>query len=110
MRARLRSGAVGYTAYTCGRPAGPELDTDASMLVERGLSLGDTRRRDYDKTVLGFLGYGEKRLQLEPVKDGDKLYRKSDLVREIMLEGATGGVFRVLAHSKEHAVFHEHRG
>jgi len=88
----LRSGCVGYTAYTCPRPAGPELDTDLSALLEDGLSLGDARRRDYDKTVLGFLGYGEKRLDLPALREGAKWERASDMVREIMLEYATGGV------------------
>ena len=88
----LRSGVVGYTAYTCPRPAGPELDTDLSALLEDGLSLGDARRRDYDKTVLGFLGFGEQRLDLPAVVEGTRVGRAADMVREIMLEYATGGV------------------
>jgi hypothetical protein len=88
----LRTGVVGYTAYLCPRPAGPELATDLAALVVEGLSLGATRRRDYDKTVLGFLGFGDSRLQLEPVADGAKFAPQRDAVRDIMLEGATGGV------------------
>ena len=41
----LRSGVLGYTAYTCPRPAGPELDTDMCAVMIEGLSLGDARRR-----------------------------------------------------------------
>jgi hypothetical protein len=88
----LRAGVIGYTAYTCPRPAGPELDTDLVELIARGASLGGARRRDYDKTVLGFLGYGEARLQLLPVADGQPLGQVADPVREMMLEGATGGI------------------
>lgn len=88
----LHAGAVGYTAYVCPRPAGPELDTDLAALIADGCSLGDARRRDYDKTVLGFLGFGEERLQLEPVADGAKFSRQREPVRDMMLEGATGGV------------------
>ncbi|MFK7739949.1 MAG: hypothetical protein AB8H80_06460 [Planctomycetota bacterium] len=88
----LESGVVGYTAYLCPRPAGPELDTDRSALVFGGLSLGDARRRDYDKTVLGYLGFGEDGLDLAPVSDGAKMPASRDPVRDIMLEGATGGV------------------
>ncbi|MCU0863235.1 MAG: hypothetical protein MUC36_05560 [Planctomycetes bacterium] len=88
----LRTGVVGYTAYLCPRPAGPELATDLAALVVDGMSLGEARRRDYDKTVLGFLGFGEGRLQLEPVEDGAKFAPQREAVRDIMLEGATGGV------------------
>jgi len=88
----LRSGVVGYTAYLCPRPAGPELDTDRTALVFDGASLGEARRRDYDKTVLGFLGFGEWRLALEDVEGATKIARYLDAVRDLMLEGATGGV------------------
>ncbi|MHC4341595.1 MAG: hypothetical protein ACYSX0_15465, partial [Planctomycetota bacterium] len=88
----LRSGVVGYTAYLCPRPAGPELDTDLCALVAAGATLGEARRRDYDKTVLGFLGFGAERLDLKHYEDGVKLGRATDSVRDIMLEGATGGV------------------
>jgi hypothetical protein len=90
--ALLRTGVVGYTAYLCPRPAGPELDTDLAALVADGLSLGEVRRRDYDKTVLGFLGFGAERLALAPVADGERLAPGRDPVRDMMLEGATGGV------------------
>jgi hypothetical protein len=88
----LRSGVVGYTAYLCPRPAGPELSTDLAALLADGLSLGAARRRDYDKTVLGFLGFGEERMVLGPVADGTELRAGRDPVRDMMLEGATGGV------------------
>jgi hypothetical protein len=88
----LAAGACGYTAYLCGRPAGPELYTDLLRLVVDGTTLGEARRRDYDKTVLGFLGYGEQRVKLKPLADGQPLARERDAVRDIMLEGALGGV------------------
>ena len=88
----LRTGVVGYTAYTCPRPAGPELDTDLVSLIAGGASLGEARRRDYDKTVLGFLGFGVPRLDLPLLVDGQKFSRQRDAVRDIMLEAATGGI------------------
>lgn len=88
----LDAGVVGYTAYLCPRPAGPELDCDRAALIADGLSLGDARRRDYDKTVLGFLGFGEPRMQLLPIEDGTRRVLGGDAVRNIMLEGATGGI------------------
>ncbi|MBL8753906.1 MAG: hypothetical protein JNK15_11465 [Planctomycetes bacterium] len=88
----LDTGVLGYTAYLSPRPAGPELETDLAALVATGLSLGDARRRDYDKTVLGVLGFGEERLQPQPIGAGAKLPAAPDDVRDIMLEGATGGV------------------
>lgn len=90
--ALLRTGVVGYVAYVCPRPGGPELDTDLAAMVADGLSLGEARRRDYDKTVLGFLGYGEERLALAPLADGTPLAPAPDPVRDMMLEGATGGI------------------
>jgi hypothetical protein len=88
----LHAGVLGYTAYLCPRPAGPELETDLAALLAGGASLGDARRRDYDKTVLGFLGFGEERLRLREVGDGAALPKGPDAVRDLMLEGATGGV------------------
>ena len=88
----LDAGVLGYTAYLCPRPAGPELDCDRAALIADGLSLGEARRRDYDKTVLGFLGFGEERLDLATVEEGTELVRGGDAVRNLMLEGATGGV------------------
>lgn len=90
--AMLRTGVLGYTAYTCPRPAGPELDCDLQNLVVKGTDLGTARRRDYDKTVLGFMGYGSERLQLARIQDGARLPPVRDAVRDMMLEGATGGI------------------
>ena len=90
--ALLHAGVLGYTAYLCPRPAGPELDTDLIQLIAHGASLGEARRRDYDKTVLGYIGFGVPRLDLAPIGDGAKLEPVSDPVRDMMLEGATGGI------------------
>jgi hypothetical protein len=90
--ALLKTGVSGYTAYLCPRPAGPELDRDLMALIVTGLSLGEARRRDYDKTVLGFLGYGEEGLALGPVADAEPPEAGIDPVRDMMLEGATGGI------------------
>jgi len=90
--ALLRTGLCGYTAYLGPRPSGPELDRDLVSLAVDGDSLGDARRRDYDKTVLGFLGYGEDGLALERIEEGTRVKAGRDAVRDIMLEDATGGV------------------
>src|SRR5205823_14752831 len=70
--ALLRTGVIGYVAYVCEWPAGPELFTDVSALVSEGMSLGEVRRRDYDKIVLGYLGYGASKLELKRLADGRK--------------------------------------
>lgn len=88
----IAAAPCGYTAFLCGRPAGPELYTDMVRLVGSGMTLGDARRRDYDKTVLGFLGFGEERMVLPPLRDGQRLPAARDSVRDVMLEGAAGGV------------------
>src|SRR5205814_9189752 len=90
--ALLRTGVIGYVAYVCEWPAGPELFTDVSALVSEGMSLGEVRRRDYDKIVLGYLGYGASRLELKPIADGQKMEPAKDIARDFMLESATGGV------------------
>ena len=90
--ALLRTGVIGYVAYLCPRPAGPELFTDVSALAGEGMSLGDVRRRDYDKIVLGYLGYGAQALELKPVTEGQKLEPPKDVVRDRMLEMGTGGI------------------
>ena len=90
--ALLRTGVIGYVAYLCPRPAGPELFTDVSALAGEGMSLGDVRRRDYDKIVLGYLGYGARTMELKPVTDGQKLEPPKDVVRDLLLEMGTGGI------------------
>jgi len=90
--ALLRTGVIGYVAYPCRRPAGPELFTEVSAFVAEGMSLGDSRRRDHDRIVLGFLGYGTSRMESKPVRDGQKLEPPKDVVRERMLEPGAGGI------------------
>ncbi len=90
--ALLRTGVIGYVAYLCPRPAGPELFTDVSALAGEGMSLGDVRRRDYDKIVLGYLGYGARTMELKSVTEGQKLEPPKDVVRDRMLELGTGGI------------------
>lgn len=90
--ALLRTGICGYTGFLCPRPQGPELDRDLMELVAHGAALGDARRRDYDKTVLGFLGFGEERMDLEPPGEGSARRADADGIRDIMLWDATGGV------------------
>src|SRR5881392_2919837 len=84
--ALLRPGVIGYVAYLCERPAGPELFTDVSALVSEGMSLGEVRRRDYDKIVLGYLGYGASKLELKPIADGQQIEPPKDIAQDILLE------------------------
>ncbi|MBI2921435.1 MAG: hypothetical protein HYY18_10170 [Planctomycetes bacterium] len=88
----VRAGATGYVAYVNPRPAGPELDIDFHRLLA-GATLGETRRRDYDKIVLGYAGFGEKAIVPPVVKDGGRKPQKDlDVVRDMMLDAATGGI------------------
>src|SRR5437773_4406016 len=80
--ALLRTGVIGYVAYVCGRPAGPELFTDVSSLVSEGMSLGDVRRRDYDKIVLGYLGNGANKMELRPMTGGQKIDPPKDIAQD----------------------------
>jgi hypothetical protein len=88
----LRSGAVGYVAYLGPRPAGPELEWDVAALVSEGLSLGESRRRDYEKLVFGYLAQGLKGIHLPKTEDGAKIVRTKDVVGGLMLEMGTTGV------------------
>ena len=88
----IGAGATGYVAYVNPRPAGPEMSTDFHRLLA-GATLGETRRRDYDKIVLGYVGFGEKGIVPPVLKDGGrKPQRELDIVRDMMLDAATGGI------------------
>ncbi len=83
---------TGYVGYVNPRPAGPEMTCEFERVLA-GASLGETRRRDYDKIALGYLGYGEPGIVPPPVTDGERHPRSEvDPVRHMMLDGATGGI------------------
>jgi HEAT repeat protein len=88
----LRTGVTGYVAYVTPRPAGPELSTDFERVLA-GASLGESRRTDYAKVALGYLGYGEPGI-VPPVWTEGRARSRSELdpVRDMMLDGATGGI------------------
>ena len=88
----LRSGVTGYVGYVNPRPAGPEMTTEFQRVLA-GTSLGATRRRDYDKIALGYLGFGEPGIVPPVWVDGERHPRSEvDPVRHMMLDGATGGI------------------
>jgi len=88
----IRSGVTGYVAWVNPRPAGPEVHTDYARMLA-GETLGATRRRDYDKIALGYLGYGEQGIVPPPWKAGQEHAAGTvDAVRHMMLDGATGGI------------------
>jgi len=90
--AMLRSGVAGYVAYVNPRPAGPELTIDFQRCLT-GSSLGEVRRNDWSKIVLGYLGFDEPGITVPDYPDGKTVPRSSvDAVRHLMLEGATGGI------------------
>lgn len=88
----IKTGITGYVAYVNPRPAGPELSTDFARVLA-GASLGESRRADYAKILLGYLGWGEKGIVPPEWEDGRTKARKAvDPVRHMMLDGATGGI------------------
>jgi hypothetical protein len=90
--AMLRTNVAAYVAYACPRPAGPELFTDIAALAAEGLSVGEVRRRDYNRVVLAFLAHGRKGLEIKSDADGQPLREPRDLVNDLLLDMATGGV------------------
>jgi len=88
----IRAGVTGYVAYVNPRPAGPELSTDFARVLA-GASLGESRRADQAKILLGYLGWGEPGIVPPVWEEGRTVPRKDvDPVRHMMLDGATGGV------------------
>jgi hypothetical protein len=88
----IHAGATGYVAYVNPRPAGPELDIDFQRVLA-GASLGESRRQDWAKITLGYLGFGEKGIAAPDVVDGSRSPRAGvDMVRDLMLDGAAGGI------------------
>lgn len=90
--AMLKTGATAYVAYTCPRPAGPELFGDFAALAAEGLSVGEVRRRDYNRVVLACLAAGFDRLKIIQEADGQPIEPPRDLVRDLLLDMATGGI------------------
>ncbi len=90
--AMIRTGVTGYVAYVNPRPAGPEMTCEYERVLA-GASLGESRRRDYDKIALGYLGYDEPGVVPPAWVDGERHPRSAvDPVRHMMLDGATGGI------------------
>lgn len=90
--AMLKTGAAAYVAYACPRPAGPELFGDFAGLAAEGLSVGEVRRRDYNRVVLASLAAGFDRLKILHESDGQPIQPRKDLVRDLLLDMATGGI------------------
>ena len=90
--AMIRAGVTGYVAYVNPRPAGPELSTDFERVLA-GATLGESRREDQAKILLGYLGFGEPGIAPHPWVEGHARARRDiDAVRHLMLDGATGGI------------------
>ena len=90
--AMIHAGIVGYVAYVNPRPAGPEMTTDFEQVLA-GASMGAARRRDLAKVALGYLGFGEPGVVPPDWVAGERTpLAKVDAVRNLMLDGATGGI------------------
>jgi hypothetical protein len=90
--AALRTGPAAYVGYACPRPAGPELFMDITALAAEGLSVGEVRRRDYNRVVLAHLAQGFGGLRADEYADGDRVRPPRNVVRDLLLDMATGGM------------------
>ncbi len=88
----LRARPAAYVGYACPRPAGPELFMDVTALAAEGLSVGQARRRDYNRVVLAHLTQGVTKLRTDTYADGDRIRPPRDIVRDLLLEMSTGGM------------------
>ena len=90
--AALRTGPAAYVGYACPRPAGPELFMDVTALATEGLSVGEVRRRDYNRVVLAHIAQGFVGMQSQEYADGDPIRPPRDIVKDLLLDMATGGM------------------
>jgi hypothetical protein len=88
----LDTGVAAYVAYACVRPAGPELFMDIPALAAEGLSVGEVRRRDYNRIVLAHLAQGFENLSINETADGDQIKPRQNIVKDMLLDASTGGV------------------
>ncbi len=90
--AMIRAGAVGYVAYVNNRPGGPELVIDYHRVLA-GSTLGASRRNDYNKITLGYLGIGEPGIVAGDVFEGRKIRQDGPEARiRSALADMTGGI------------------
>lgn len=88
----LQTGVAGYVAYTCPRPAGPEMFADVLSLATEGISIGEQRRRHANSVILTHLSQNElSTTGFESLEDGQsiKVRRATD---EIVRGMSTGSV------------------
>jgi len=90
--AALRTGVAAYVGYACPRPAGPELFLDIAALATEGVSVGEARRRDYNRVVLAHLAQGFRALSIDEYADGERIRPPQNIVRDLLLDMATGGM------------------
>jgi hypothetical protein len=65
---------------------------DVTALATEGLSVGESRRRDYNRVVLAHLAQGFRELQTREYADGDRIRPPRNIVRDLLLEMSTGGM------------------
>ncbi|MHC5036576.1 MAG: HEAT repeat domain-containing protein [Planctomycetota bacterium] len=88
----LASGASAYIASLEPRPQGSDMHMEMRHALVSGKTLGEVRRREYDKLTLGFLTWGEKGLVTRRYKDGDPRMLGSSPVRNMMMRDASGAI------------------
>jgi hypothetical protein len=65
---------------------------DITALAAEGLSVGEVRRRDYNRVVLAHLAQGFGGLRADEYADGDRVRPPRNVVRDLLLDMATGGM------------------
>jgi hypothetical protein len=68
------------------------LFNDFAALAAEGLSVGEVRRRDYNRVVLASIANGKERIRILEEADGQAIQPPRDLVKDLLLDMATGGV------------------
>lgn len=87
----LDTGVAAYIAYSCSRPAGPEMFADMISLATQGISVGEQRRRVANHVVMTHLGQGFDGVVADQVREGVALDRKRT-VDEIVRRMSTGSL------------------
>jgi hypothetical protein len=65
---------------------------DVTALATDGLSVGEVRRQDYNRVVLAHIGQGFTGLQTAEYADGQRIRPPQNIVRDLLLEMAAGGM------------------
>jgi hypothetical protein len=88
----LNAGVSAYIASIEPRPAGPGMGSELIYALNKGGTLGEARRREYDQLALGYISWGEEGLVVPIYEEGKPRKFSTNAVRDMMMRSASGAV------------------